>query len=130
MGLGMIMRRALSQLLPEVDPETGLELKWFTWEMIPGNLIIGVGGCKMGKQANVSQYRVHYLGFIGAVQNTPQGLRNCLFTNSRVLRVPPGNIHSLAITDSPAYSEQGLSKFLWSESALWPLAGRNCSCVK
>lgn len=85
MDLGMIMMRVLSQLLPEVDPETGLELKCFTWEVIPGSTVIGVGaGVKTGKQGHVSQHREHYvagsscrrLGFTGAVQNVPQGLRN------------------------------------------------------
>lgn len=42
MGLGMIMIRILSQLLPEVEPETGFEFKWFIWEVISGSTITGV----------------------------------------------------------------------------------------
>ena len=41
MGLGMIMIGVLSQLLPEVDPETRFEFKWFIWEVLPGSTIMG-----------------------------------------------------------------------------------------
>lgn len=142
MGLGMIMLRILSQLLPEVDTEAGPELKWFTWEGIPGSTIIGVGRFRTGKQGMegyLAGSNCRHLGF-----SHPGNRRSCaehasefkkleyLFTNSItnscVLRATPGNVNCLAITNSPAYPEPRLSKFPWSESCT--LAGRNCRYVK
>lgn len=92
MGLGMIMLRIFSQLLPEVDTEAGPELKWFTWAGIPGSTIIGVGRFRTGKQGMEGYLAGSNCGHLGF--SHPGDRRSCaehasefkkleyLFTNS------------------------------------------------